>query len=151
MKSSKSSKSTPKTTESSWTVDSTDIVRTRSKSLVKGGPNGIDKADLSSELDAFRLFWNEKIEKGLLEYNNKKNGANFVTLEDFRRYICISLVMGIVHFPNQRDHWNDSEFFGTKFVQQLMTRISWESTHSSLHFDIKFLRENLTTTNFQHF
>jgi hypothetical protein len=72
MKSSKSSKSTPKTTESSWTVDSTDIVRTRPKSLVKGGPNGIDKADLCSELDAFRLFWNEKIEKGLLEYNNKK-------------------------------------------------------------------------------
>jgi hypothetical protein len=31
-----------------------------------------------------------------------------------------------------------------------MTRISWESIHSSLHFDIKFLRETLTT-NFQQF
>jgi hypothetical protein len=49
--------------------------------------------------------------------------------------------MGIVHFLNQRDHWNDSDFLG----QQLMTRISWVSIHSSLHFDIKFLRENVTT------
>jgi hypothetical protein len=72
MKFTKSSRLAPKTTESSWTGDSTDIVRTRSKSLVKGGPNGIDKTDLSIELDAFCLFWNEKIEKGLLEYNNKK-------------------------------------------------------------------------------
>jgi hypothetical protein len=72
MKSSKSWRTASKTTESSWTVDSTDIVRTRSKSLVKSGPNGIDKADLSNELDAFHLFWNEKLEKGLLEYNNKK-------------------------------------------------------------------------------
>jgi hypothetical protein len=72
MKSSKSSISVPKTAESSWAVDSMDIVRTWSKSLVKGGPNSIDKTDLSNELDAFRLFWNEKLEKGLLEHNNKK-------------------------------------------------------------------------------
>jgi hypothetical protein len=56
MNNSKSPKTTQKTTETSWTLDSTDIVRTRSKSLAKGCPNGINETDLSNELDAFRLF-----------------------------------------------------------------------------------------------
>jgi hypothetical protein len=128
-----------------WDVTSTDIVRTRSKSLVRDGPTSIDVNKLKNELDVFRLFWTKKLEEGILKYSNEKNGAFLMNLEDFHKYICVSLVLGIIQYPDQRDHWSDSEFFGTKFVQQLISRTSWESFHNQLHFNIEFIKDSLIT------
>jgi hypothetical protein len=83
MNNSKSPKPTQKTTETSWTLDSTAIVRTRSKSLVKSGPNGINETDLSNELDAFSLFRIEKLERELLEYSNKKMAPTLLLWKTF--------------------------------------------------------------------
>jgi hypothetical protein len=89
MNNSKSPKPTQKTIETSWTLDSTDIVRTQSKSLVEGGPNGINETDLSNEMDAFRLFWNEKLER---------NSCNIVTKKWRQRCYSGRLSLLSLHF-----------------------------------------------------
>jgi hypothetical protein len=99
------------------------------------------------------LFWTQKLENSLKEYSNSFSLYGITTnisLNQFHCYSCVSLLIGIYQFPNQRDHWSDSEVVSNKLIPRILSCNDFEYLPASIHFDIEKIVKHLNA-NFKQY
>lgn len=84
------------------------------------------------------------------EYDEKKESATWtpLTVEEFKRWMAVWIVMGLCQQPAMRDHWrtdsNCNGIFGTSFIARTMPRDRFLAIRHRLRFDIHRLHKMFT-------
>ena len=118
---------------------------------------------IESELDAFKLFFDEKIVDYIIQesslyitkrYNITKESKyhystvanifqkNGIHRKDIYAFVGIKLFMGVVSLPHTSHYWDTNELFNNSYVSSRMSRNFYKMLNSSIHLTQKEMNKS---------
>lgn len=122
------------------------------------GPKNILPAVLSNELLIFSRIWDEKIfqlihRETVLKISNAGKSVK-IELDEIKRYLIASVVMGLNHQPEIQNYWNHEgtnlSIFGCSFIQQLISKSDWWKVNTWITYPVEIVMAWLNK-NFQNY
>lgn len=130
------SNDTKGTTE--WTLDITELPQTRHKNSIISGPKIAENMNISSPLDAFRLFWTPDVEDLILQRTTQRGRSvtqYIPSRVELEKFLIVALIMCFNCRIDYTEHWSMTPWLSNNIIPKILGRDRFSSILNLLRPD----------------